>query len=292
MRKPGAPSAGSGMPGAGAVMARAGGENFPVASRLLLARDRAHLLALYGYARLVDELGDSHAGDRLAALDELEADLERCFAASGSPRHELLAGLAPTVRECGLPIEPFRRLIEANRRDQLVHRYGTFEELRGYCALSADPVGELVLHVFGAATPERLTLSSHICTALQLAEHWQDVAEDYRAGRIYLPAEDLERFGVQEAQLAEPHAPPALRSLLAFEVARARQLLDSGAPLIGTLRGRRRIALAAFVAGGRAALEAIARAHYDVLAGPPRAGRSALLAELARALAGAGGRTR
>jgi squalene synthase HpnC len=288
-------------PTAEAVMARAAGENFPVASRVLPARVRSHLLAIYGFARLVDEIGDGPApadapghddprGARLAALDRLEAELDRALAspvdplnpsgpagaagpAGRVPAHPLLVRVGATIRECGLAREPFARLIEANRVDQRVHRYESWAELRGYCALSADPVGELVLGVLGLATPERVALSDSICTALQLAEHCQDVAEDLARGRVYLPAEDLRRFGCAEEELAAEHAGGALREVLAFEVARARGLLDEGAPLIAHLQGRPRLAVAAFLAGGRAALDAIERARYDVLAGPPRAGR-------------------
>jgi squalene synthase HpnC len=192
--------------------------------------------------------------------------------------------LAATLRECALPRDPFVRLIEANRTDQRVSRYETWEQLRAYCALSADPVGELVLRIFGLATPERIALSDSICTGLQLIEHCQDVAEDHAQGRVYLPSEDLERFGCSEAQLGEAHAGPELRAVLAFEVRRAHGLLDAGAPLIGTLRGRPRFAVAAFVAGGRAALEAIERSGYDVLPGPPRPGRIRRLSLLARSL--------
>ncbi len=169
-------------------MARAGGENFPVASRVLPRRVREHLLALYGFARLVDELGDDGSrppAERLAALDWLEGEVERVYA--GAAHHPLLVRLQGTVRVCALPREPFLRLIEANRVDQRVARYDTWAQLLGYCHLSADPVGELVLGVFGAATPERVARSDRICTALQLAEHWQDVAEDLRA-RPDLPA--------------------------------------------------------------------------------------------------------
>jgi squalene synthase HpnC len=264
--------ASTGGPTAEAVMARARSENFPVASRLLPRQVRSHLLAVYGFARLVDEVGDSAAGDRLAALDWLEQDLDRAF--SGGAEHPLIAKLTPTLRECDLPREPFARLIEANRVDQRVKSYDTWEQLRGYCALSADPVGELVLGVFGMATPARINLSDPICTALQLTEHCQDVAEDLAAGRVYLPVEDLERFGCTRADLAAPHAGAPLRRVVAFEVARARGLLDDGAPLIGELRGRARLAVAAFVAGGRSALDAIERAGYDVLAGPPRVTRA------------------
>jgi squalene synthase HpnC len=258
------------MPDAQTVMARASTENFPVASRLLPRRARSHLLAVYGFARLTDELGDSAPGDRLSALGDLERDLDRAY--EGRAEHPLLRALQPTLRQCALPREPFARLIEANRVDQRVSRYQTWEQLRGYCELSANPVGELVLAVLGLATPARVALSDSICTALQLAEHWQDVAEDLSVGRIYLPGEDLERFGCTPADLAARHAGEPLRRLLAFEVERARGLLIEGAPLIDDLHGRAKLAVAAFVAGGRAALDAIERARYDVLLGPPRAG--------------------
>ena len=267
------------LPDPAAVMAQAGAENFPVASRLLPRRVRADLLAVYGFARLVDDIGDEVTGDRLALLDEIEADLERLWAGE-APRYELIAGLEAAKTAHELPIQPFQALLEANRRDQRVHRYPTFAGLLGYCELSANPVGELVLRLFEAATPQRLELSNQVCTALQLIEHWQDVAEDYAAGRIYLPQEDLARFGVPEADLGQPSATPALRELMAFEVRRARQLLDQGAPLAGTLGGRPGFAVRGFVAGGRAALAAIERAGYDVLTVQPRAGRARRLALL------------
>jgi squalene synthase HpnC len=258
-------------------MARAPSENFPVASRLLPRRARSHLLAVYGFARLADELGDAAPGDRLAALDWLEADLDRAY--EGRAEHPLLMRLQPTLRECALPREPFARLIEANRVDQRVSRYGTWEQLRAYCALSADPVGELVLRIFDSATAARIALSDSICTSLQLIEHCQDVAEDFAAGRIYLPAEDLQRFGATEAHLARHAAAPAcesepLRAVIAFEVARARELMATGAPLLDELRGRERLAVAAFLAGGIAAADAIEHTGFDVLGGPPTAGRS------------------
>jgi len=266
-----------GLPDEHEIYARASGENFSVATRLLPRRLRGHLLAIYGYARLVDQLGDAVSGDRNRALDTLEAELDSVFAASGQPTQPVLARLRPTVQELGLPERPFRALLEANRQDQAVHRYATFAELRAYCALSANPVGELVLHVFGAATPERVALSDEVCTALQLAEHWQDVAEDYSAGRIYLPAEDLQRFTVSEAELADAHSSARLVGLLSFEVTRAASLLDAGARLVSSLQGTARLAVAGYVGGGRAALEAIERASYDVLAGPPRASKLARL---------------
>jgi squalene synthase HpnC len=270
-------------PTAGAVMARAAGENFTVASRLLPRRERAHLLAIYGFARLVDELGDSLAGDREQALDWLSDELGRAFA--GNATSPLLVRLQDTIAACSLSRGPFDRLIEANRVDQRMSRYRTWAQLRGYCALSADPVGELVLEVFGLATPERVALSDSICTALQLTEHCQDVAEDLAAGRVYLPLEDLERFGCSVEDLHASHAGAPLRRVIAFEVARAHALLDDGAPLLGELSGRARLGVAGYLAGGRAALRAIERAGHDVLAGPPQAGPALRLRCLAGTLA-------
>jgi squalene synthase HpnC len=269
-------------PSAEAVMARAATENFPVASRLLPRELREHLLAVYGFARLVDELGDTAPGDRLAALDWLEGELTAAFA--GRATHPLMVRLQRTIAACRLEREPFERLIEANRLDQRRERYESWTQLREYCALSADPVGEIVLAVFGQSSPERIALSDRICTALQLAEHCQDVAEDLRRGRIYLPAEDLARFGCEERELAAESASPALREVLAFEVERARSLISEGLPLVGMLHGRARLAVAAFAAGGSAALDAIERAGYDVLVGPPRASGARRLAVLAATL--------
>ena len=265
---------GAGAPSQQAVMAQAGGENFPVASYLLGRRQRAHLLAIYGFARLVDDLGDEAAGDRLALLDQIEHDLDAIYEGR-EPEHPVMRALAPTVADCALPDRPFRRLIDANRRDQTVTRYETFDELVDYCRLSATPVGELVLHVFGAATPERIERSDEICTALQIVEHLQDVGEDYARGRVYMPREDMTRFGCDATALGSSSVSVPLRELLSFEAARARQLLDSGAPLAGTLPLRPRLAVAGFVAGGRATLDALARADYEVLRARPRPGRLA-----------------
>jgi squalene synthase HpnC len=264
------------------VMAQARHENFPVASLMLPRRVRGHLLAVYGFARLVDDAGDEASGDRLALLDELEADLERVW--GGAPRNPLIARLQPTVAVCGLPIDPFRRLIEANRRDQVAHRYETYQDLLSYCELSANPVGELVLRIFGVVTNDRLVLSDKVCSALQLTEHWQDVREDHARGRIYIPLEDLRRFSVSEADLGSPVAGPELRSLMEFEVRRARVLLDAGAPLVRTLSARAKLAVAAFIGGGRAALAAIERADYDVLRRTPRAGHARRTSQTVRTL--------
>ncbi|HEX7094853.1 MAG TPA: squalene synthase HpnC [Acidimicrobiales bacterium] len=239
----------------------AAAENFPVALRLL--PQRRDLMAIYGFSRLADELGDSYEGDRLAALDWLEAELDRAYA--GTATHPALQRLGHTVARHPLPREPFVDLITANRIDQTVTSYATFDDLVGYCRYSANPVGRLVLELFDAATPERVALSDRVCTGLQLTEHWQDVGEDAAAGRVYLPQEDLERFGVPPADLTASHASDALRTLLRFEVARAREWLNAGRPLVRDLQGAARVAVAGFVAGGLAALDAIAAADFDVL---------------------------
>ncbi len=291
-----------------AVMGRARSENFPVAARVLARRDRRHLLAVYGFARLADELGDGLEGDRLAALDWLAQEVERAYA--GHARHPLIRSLQATLAECALPREPLMRLVEANRLDQRVSRYLTWEQLQAYCELSANPVGELVLCVFGLATPARVALSDRVCTGLQLVEHLQDVGEDVRRGRAYLPAEDLTRFGCSHEQLTRlvsegiedfdlrgvpAVSPPQgeelrrsadrLRATVAFETARARALLAAGIPLVAGVRGRPKLALAAFVAGGRAALDEIERARFDVLGGARSASRTRVLRALASVLA-------
>lgn len=256
-----------------AIVARAGEENFPVASRVLPGRRRRHLLAVYGFCRLADELGDAYDGDRLAALGWLEAELDRAYA--GTACHPTLQRLSATLAAVDLPRRPFLDLIEANRIDQRVHRYRTFGDLVDYCRYSATPVGRLVLDLFGATTPERVAWSDRVCTGLQLAEHWQDVGEDAAAGRVYLPEEDLDRFGVTVDDLGGARAPSALRALLRFEVARARWWLADGRRLVADLRGPARLATAGFVAGGSAALDAILAADCDVLAHRtrPRPGR-------------------
>jgi squalene synthase HpnC len=286
------------------VLANASGENFPVALRLLPQAYRRHLTALYCFARLTDDIGDEateateatdatdptepgaepHADAtelRLRLLDELAADVDRIYD-GGTPESPVMRAMAETVRQCGMPAKPLLDLIQANRQDQQVTRYRTFVELKQYCELSANPVGQIVLYIFGAATERRIRLSDSVCTALQLAEHWQDVSEDLRRGRVYLPAEDLDRYGCTEADLAEPAAGPAVRDLMSFEVSRAARLLDDGAPVVGTLRGWARLAVAGYVAGGRAALAAIRKQRYDVLKGTPRPRRPRLAAELVK----------
>ncbi|MCW2909446.1 MAG: squalene synthase HpnC [Actinomycetia bacterium] len=284
-----------------AAAAQASGENFPVALRLLPGRYRRRLAAVYGFARAVDDMGDeAPPAERAQLLDALEADLGRLYqfqdpvlregpAEDGppgaAPQIGVVRALATVVGECAIPQQVFADLIRANRQDQVVSRYPAFSDLVAYCRLSANPVGRIVLHVFGVDTPERRILSDRVCTALQLAEHWQDVAEDFRAGRIYLPAEDMERFGCAESDLAAPSAGPRLRALMAFEVERARQLLDDGAPLVGNLHGSARVAVAGYVAGGRAALAAITGAGHDVLRATHKPRRGRLAREMLRAYA-------
>ena len=281
-------------PGAG----RAAGENFPVALRVLPTSRRRYLMAVYGFARTADDIGDQAPPDqRLGLLDELEADLRRLYAGrdgthdpgqggdGAEPRSRVVGALGPAVTDCGIPMQPFLDLIQANRQDQAVSRYQAFEDLLGYCRLSANPVGRIVLYVFGSFSAPRAELSDSVCTALQLAEHWQDVAEDLHAGRIYLPAQDMDTFGCSERDLAQASAPPQVRELIAFETRRASTLLDAGAPLIGTLRGAARAAVAGYVAGGRAALAGIAAADHDVLRATPRPRKRRVAAELALAYA-------
>ncbi|MEV6751422.1 squalene synthase HpnC [Streptomyces sp. NPDC051214] len=288
---------------ASAVLAKAADENFPVAPFFLPRAWRDDLMAVYGYARLVDDIGDGdlapggadarHLGvdpgaadDRLALLDAFEADLHRVF--DGTPRHPLMRALQPTVRRCALTPEPFLGLIAANRQDQLVTRYETYDDLLAYCELSANPVGRLVLGITGTATPERIRRSDAVCTGLQIVEHLQDVAEDLAQGRIYLPAEDMRRFHVQERDLAAPTAGASVRALVAYEAERARCLLNEGTPLVGSVHGRLKVLLAGFVAGGRAAVSAIAAAGYDVLPGPPKPTKPRLLREVGAVLRGEG----
>jgi squalene synthase HpnC len=251
------------------VMGKAKAENFPVALWLLPEKKREQLLAFYGFARFVDDVGDLSTGDRLHELDWVEAELDRAF--TGEATHPIFVRLSQAITELGVTREPFAALIEANRQDQRVHRYKSFKELLAYCRLSANPVGRLVLAVFGRRDEAAFAHADQICTGLQLVEHWQDVAEDCRADRVYVPKEDLKRFGVTEADLLAQKASPALRRLMAFEVNRARCFLLDGAPLVAMLSGTAKCAIAGFVGGGLAQLEAIERADYDVLSGPIRA---------------------
>lgn len=257
--------------------ARAGQENFPVALRLLPAGRRGDLMGIYRYARSVDDLGDEPGvADRMAALDAVAADVT-LLAATGRAELPFVDALAPLLAR-GVPAEPLLDLVEANRRDQVVTSYDTWEQLRGYCRLSADPVGRLVLAVFGVSDPERVAASDSVCTALQIIEHLQDVAEDHARGRRYLPAEDMARHGLTDSDLDAGSASPALRALAAELAWRARVLLAQGLPLAASLAGAPRVAVAGFTGGGLAALDGLAATGYDVLAAPGRTSRTRIAA--------------
>ncbi|MGO9560926.1 MAG: squalene synthase HpnC [Acidimicrobiales bacterium] len=270
------------LPGEQAVRSKAAAENFPVALRLLAPAQRENLMAVYGYARLVDDVGDELEGttsDRLAALDLVESELDRAFA--GTATHPVFRRLAAAIASCRLDRQPLADLIAANRLDQTLTRYQTFNQLLGYCRLSANPVGRLVLAVFGQGGPEREGLSDLVCTALQLVEHFQDVAQDAGRGRVYLPGEDLARFSVQPGFLDDGvpsgDVPAAFRRLLAFEVGRARSMLAEGSCLVGLMTDRRAAwAIAGFVGGGAAQLAEIERAGYDVLSHDVKASHAAV----------------
>ncbi|GGZ34046.1 phytoene synthase [Streptomyces inusitatus] len=295
-------------PGARGTLDKATAENFPVAPFFLPRASREHIMALYGYARLVDDIGDgdlapggadarhlgvdpADADDRLIMLDAFEADLRRVFAAPGDgpdgssdgsgdgPRHPLLRALRPTVRARSLTIEPFLGLIEANRQDQLVTRYETYDELLAYCELSANPVGNLVLQVGGVLSPERGGPPGGLCTPLPNARRPPGGSAGLPPRPVYLPAEDMRRFHVSETDLSAATGNASVRALVAYQADRARRLLDEGAPLVGSVDGRLRLLLAGFVAGGYAALAAIRSAGHDVLPGPPRTARTRLLRE-------------
>ncbi len=284
-------------PDAAVLLAKASAENFPVALRLLPRRYRGHLMAVYNFARTVDDIGDEAPADqRLALLDDLDEDLSCLYARlqdglspgsaspASQPRHPVVQGLAEVVTDCAIPMQPYRDLNGAKRQEQEVTRYETFDDLLGYCTLSANPVGRLVLYVFGCSTPGRADLSDAICSGLQVVEHLQDVAEDLHAGRIYLPAADLRRYGCTERDLEGATASPQLRQLIGFEADRAAALISSGSPLVGQLRGWARIAVAGYIAGGRAALAAIKAAGNDVLAATPKPSSSRTARELTTTL--------
>jgi squalene synthase HpnC len=249
------------------IDARARGENFPVVSFLAPRWARAHLRAIYGFARLVDNLGDEAAGDRGALLDELERELD------GPPRSEIMHRLHATIAARDLPREPFARLIEANRIDQGRTRYETWDDVRGYCTYSADPVGRLVLGVYGRADEADLVaMSDSVCTGLQLVNFLQDPPRDLALGRVYLPQETLRRFGVSDEDLAGPlteRVAAALRS----EAERARPLLAAGLPLARSLGGRPGMSVALYARGGLAALDALERAGWDVFSSRPAPSR-------------------
>jgi squalene synthase HpnC len=257
-------------------------ENFTVASRVLPRGLRAHLTAIYAYCRGVDDLGDTYTGDRLAALAAWERQLDDCFA--GHPRTPVFRALAHTVERFQLPQQPFLDLITANRMDQQRRHYATFADLRAYCRCSAEPVGRLVLALFGIRGADAAAQSDDTCTALQLTNFWQDLGSDLARGRLYLPLEDMERFGLRPQDLPRAGARPALRRLLAFEVARTRALFRSGAALEARVPWRLGLQLRLYRLGGEAVLGALERQGLDPLTRRPHLGAAAKAAVALRAV--------
>ncbi|HEY5027445.1 MAG TPA: squalene synthase HpnC, partial [Candidatus Angelobacter sp.] len=234
-------------------------ENFSVATWFLPRSLRQHFYNVYAYCRISDDLGDE-VGDpqqSLELLDQWEAELNACYA--GSPKHPVFVALAKTVKQCGIPKHEFSDLLVAFRRDQTVTRFETFDDILGYCRYSANPVGHLVLHLCGYSDAERQQLSDYTCTALQLANFWQDVFVDYGKGRIYLPLEDLRRFGVTGEDIAQRRATPQFVAMMKFEVGRAREWFVHGLPLLKMVNRELAIDLELFSRGGQEILNAIER---------------------------------
>jgi squalene synthase HpnC len=267
-------------------LARSHYENFSVASWFLPARLRQHFFNLYAYCRISDDLGDE-AGDAAASLqllDQWESELDACY--DGSPRHPVFVALADTVRQFEIPKHEFSDLLTAFRQDQTTTRYETFNEVLGYCRYSANPVGHLVLYLCGYSDAERQGLSDYTCTALQLANFWQDVSVDYTKGRIYLPLEDLRRFGVSEDQIRGSENSPAFREMMKFEVARAREWFAQGMPLAKKVNRELAIDIELFSRGGMEILNAIERQDYAVLNRRPAISKARKLILVARAAFG------
>ena len=261
-------------------------ENFSVATWFLPAKLRQHFYNVYAYCRISDDLGDEvgNARESLELLDQWEAELNACY--SGSQRHPVFVALAETVRQFNIPKHEFSDLLIAFRQDQNVTRFETFDDVLGYCRYSANPVGHLVLYLCGYSDAERQQLSDYTCTALQLANFWQDVVVDYGKGRIYLPLEDLRRFGVSGEDIAQRRATPQLIELMKFQVQRAREWFELGLPLIGKVNKELAIDLELFSRGGQEILNAIERQGFDVLQQRPAISKSRKLWLVARAAAG------
>jgi squalene synthase HpnC len=267
-------------------LARSHYENFSVASWFLPERLRQHFFNVYAYCRISDDLGDE-VGDSVASLhllDQWESELNACY--DGHPRHPVFVALADTVRRFEIPKDEFSDLLTAFRQDQRVGRYDTFKDLLGYCRYSANPVGHLVLYLCGYDDSERQQLSDYTCTALQLANFWQDVTADFAKGRIYLPLEDLRRFGVSEATIGREENTAAFGDMLKFEVQRAREWFAQGIPLIAKVNRELAIDLDLFSRGGQEILNAIERQNYAVLGRRPAISKTRRLALVARAALG------
>ena len=269
-----------------AHLARTHYENFSVASWFLPRRLRQHFFNVYAYCRISDDLGDE-VGDKdasLALLDQWQRDLDACY--EGAPKHPVFVALSETVRQFDIPKYEFSDLLIAFRQDQTITRFETFQDVLNYCHYSANPVGHLVLYLCGYRDAERRQLSDFTCTALQLANFWQDVSIDYEKGRIYLPLEDLRLFEVSEDDIAQKRNTPAFRKLMKFEVERARDWFRQGLPLISQVDRELAIDLDLFSRGGLEILNAIEKQDYAVLGNRPSISKSRKLALVARAAAG------
>ena len=269
-----------------ARLARTHYENFSVATWFLPRRLRQHFFNVYAYCRISDDLGDE-VGDTavsLELLDQWQHELDACYA--GTPRHPVFVALAETVRQCAIPKHEFSDLLIAFRQDQTVARFETFNDVLAYCRYSANPVGHLVLYLCGYRDTERQQLSDFTCTALQLANFWQDVSVDYAKGRIYLPLEDLRRFGVSEDDIALNQNTPAFVEMMKFEVERARDWFRQGLPLVGKVNRELAVDLELFTRGGQEILHAIEKQGYAVLGNRPAISKPRKLALVARAALG------
>ncbi len=262
-------------------------ENFHVASWFLPQKLRPHFHAVYAYCRVSDDLGDE-TGNReqsLALLDQWSDELDACYA--GQARHPVFVALAETIRLCNIPKAPFADLLTAFKQDQTKTRFHDMDEVLDYCRYSANPVGRLVLYMCGYSDEERFRLSDFTCTALQLANFWQDVASDYlERDRIYLPQDAMARFGVSELTIAEGKSTPEFRALLADQVAYARELFEAGIPLIGMVDSELAVDLDLFSRGGLEILRAIEKRDYDVLSARPAISKVTKLSLALRAVTG------
>ena len=261
-------------------------ENFHVATWFLPERLRPHFHAIYAYCRVSDDLGDE-VGDTaqsLALLDFWGRELDACY--EGRARHPVFVALAETIRACNIPKEPFADLLTAFRQDQVVTRYANMDEVLRYCRYSANPVGRLVLYTCGYTDVERFRLSDATCSALQLANFWQDVRVDFAKDRVYIPQDDMQRFGVSDATIEKRIATPEFRTLLKYEVEFARDLFQQGLPLIGMVDRDLAVDLDLFSRGGLEILNAVAKRDYDVLSSRPSISKSTKLQLALRAVSG------
>ena len=267
-------------------LARSHYENFSVATWFLPGRLRQHFCNVYAYCRISDDLGDEvgDTGAALALLDQWEAELNACY--DGHPKHPVFVALAETVETFKIPKHDFSDLLRAFRQDQTVTRYESVDDLLGYCRYSANPVGHLVLYLCGYSDAERQQLSDFTCTALQLANFWQDVSVDYAKGRIYLPIESLRRFGMSEEDIASNRNTQAFREMMKFEVERARQWFHRGLPLVEKVDRELAIDLELFSRGGQEILNSIERQNFAVLGQRPAISKPRKLALVARAALG------